>query len=328
MGIAAGTEVVHVAWGVSRAESVRVALHLQGQEARVIPLPGALNVGPLHAADPAVREAWARANLRDEDPDSDWRELEAPWTEATSPHIHPVYWVCLSDAAEHASFLAFASRMAGRPFDIIDATGLAVTTGSGVSPIWSLGSLRPEEIVASGLSATMRPVSPAEADAASAAWARLQWENAPLRVVRGGRLESAPLTHFDPVLTERATPDWEVVAKLIGRTLNHLNGEVGPPGECTSAEFLFARVLALGKRSTLEVRGAGPGMRAFEVRLPTVVTRPERGRGPSRRVSDAASAGSRMGSVGWKSAHVVWLDKSGSVDHPEQPKAGVDPCRS
>ena len=263
-------EVVHVAWGVSRAQSVRDALRLQGRMERVIALSGALNVGPIDTPDPGPRRAWAMANLRDEEPYSDWHESEAPWTDAVSNDVHPVYWVCLSDAAEHASFLAFASRMVGRPFDIVDATGLAFTTFGGVSPIWSLGLLRPEEIVASGLCAKRRPVSRAERKAATAAWSRLHQENAPLRVMRDGRLVSAPLTHFDPVLTQSATPGWELVVKLIARALNHLNFEVEPPGQGTGDELLFARILALGEAGGLEVRGAGPGMRDYEVRLPTI----------------------------------------------------------
>ncbi|MCJ2062977.1 DUF1835 domain-containing protein [Methylobacterium sp. J-088] len=262
-------EAVHVAWGVSRAEAIRDALRLRGCKARVIALPSCLSVGPIDSSDPDARRGWARENLRDDDP-SDCCEPEAPWTEATAPDVHPVFWVCLSDAAEHASFLAFASRMAGQPFDIVDATALDITTVGGISPIWSLGLLRPEEIVASGLFAKRRPVTPAESEAASAAWSQLQLENAPLRVVRDGQLVSAPLEHFDPVLTKHATPDWELVVKLIGRALHHLNTEVDPPGQGTGAEFLFARVLALGVAGILEVKGSGPGMREFEVRRPAI----------------------------------------------------------
>ncbi|MBP1179813.1 DUF3658 domain-containing protein [Methylobacterium sp. PvR107] len=262
-------EAVHVVWGVSRAEAIRDALRLQGCKARVIALPNCLSVGPIDPSDPDARRRWARENLRDDDA-SDWDEPEAPWTEATAPDVHPIVWVCLSNAAEHASFLAFTSRMAGRPFDIVDATGLGISTVGGVSPIWSLGLLRPEEIVASGLSARRRPVAPAESAAASEAWSQLQRENAPLRVVRDGQLVSAPLEHFDPVLTELATPDWELVVKLIGRALHHLNTEVDPPGQGTGSEFLFARVLALGEAGILEVTGSGPGMREFEVRRPAI----------------------------------------------------------
>lgn len=260
-------EVVHVVWGVSRSESLREALRSQGHEAEVVALCHVLNVGPIDPPEPAVRRAWAEANLRDDDPDRGWHEPEAPWVQATSPGVHPVYWVCLSDAAEHASFLAFASRMSGRPFDVVDVTGTGASA-SGTSPVRSLGQLRPDEIAASGLHARRRPFSREESEAASAAWSRLRRENAPLRVMRGGRLVSAPLTHFDPALTGQATPGWEPVIALVARTLDHLASDADEPGRGIGDDVLFARILALGEAGTLGVRGAGPGMRDYEVRLP------------------------------------------------------------
>ena len=259
--------IVHVTWGESRAESVRGALHLHGEEAQVIALSGALNVGPLDPTGSGVRQAWAKANLRDDDPEKDWSEPDAPWGAATSPSTHPVYWVCLSDAAEHASFLAFATRMAGRPFDIVDATEVNVPAPSGSSPVRSLGQLRPAEIVACGLHARRRPVSDAQGEAASAAWKRLQRENAPLRVVLERQLVSVPITHFDNVLVGQARSGWELIIELLARTLNHLDNEVTPPGRGISCEFLFARVLALGKAYPFEICDSGPGMRDCEVRL-------------------------------------------------------------
>ena len=227
-----------------------------------------MSVGPIDPSDPDARRRWARENLRDDDA-SDWDEPEAPWTEATAPDVHPIVWVCLSNAAEHASFLAFTSRMAGRPFDIVDATGLGISTVGGVSPIWSLGLLRRRDCRVRSLREAPSGRTRGS-PAASEAWSQLQRENAPLRVVRDGQLVSAPLEHFDPVLTELATPDWELVVRLIGRALHHLNTEVDPPGQGTGSEFLFARVLALGEAGILEVTGSGPGMREFEVRRPAI----------------------------------------------------------
>lgn len=261
-------ETVHVAFGPSRAESVRDALRLRGSQARVIALPGALNVGPIDPPDPDVRQAWIRTVLRC-DPHDDRREPEAPWTEATSVDIYPVYWVCLRDAGEQACFLAFAYRMAGRPFDIVDATDLDFVTRDGIRSPWSLGLMRPEDIVASGLIETRRPLSRAEREAASAAWAKLQRENAPLRIVRDGGLVSVPLTHFDQALVGQAGADWEVVAGLIGRTIQHLSVDSDPPGQAPGDVVLFGRVLALGVTGDLEVRGEGPGLRDYEVRRPT-----------------------------------------------------------
>lgn len=260
-------ETVHVTWGVSRAETIRDTLRFQGCEARVIALSGSLNFGPIDPPDPDVRQSWIRTVLRI-DPYDDRLELEGPWAHATSASVHPVYWVCMTDAAEQASFLEFAFRMDGRPFDIIDATGLEFVTRDGVRAPWSLGIMRGEDIVASCLIDKRRPCSHDEREIAAASWARLKRENAPLRVVRDGRLVSAPLTYFDAALVVQATADWEVAAKLIGRTLHHLSFEVEPSGQGVSDIVLFARVHALGDAGSLEIRGLGPGLRDYEVRLP------------------------------------------------------------
>jgi hypothetical protein len=260
---------VHVTFGVSRADSIRGALRLEGCEARVIALSHALSIGPIDPLDAEVRRAWFAANLRaDDELCVDGSDPEAPWMEATSASVHPIYWVCLTDAAEHACFLEFATRMAGRPFDIVDATGSAFTGNSQELLAWSLGQLRPEEILASGLGRNRRLVSRAESDAAVAAWSQLRRENAPLRIVRDGHLVSAPLTHFDPVLVGQATPEWQRLATLISRTLHHLDSDVDSPGQGCSYELLFARILALGEAGALEVTGPGPGMRDYDVRLP------------------------------------------------------------
>jgi len=74
------------------------------------------------------------------------------------------------------------------------------------------------------------------------------------------------LDHFDGALTAQASADWEVVAKLIGRTLGHLIHNVDPPGQAVSDTVLFGRVLALGDAGVLDIRGPGPGLRDYEVR--------------------------------------------------------------
>lgn len=263
------TETIHVAWGASRADSVRDALRLQGCEARVIALTRIWSLGPIEPFDKAVHRAWFAANTRaDPEPSGAPADLEAPWTEATAKGVHPVYWVCLTDAFEHACFLEFASRMAGRPFDIVDATGLDVTTARGCWPVWSLGQLRPEEIVTSGLLRRRRPFSRAESDAAVATWAQLRRENAPVRIVRDGRMVSAPLTHFDAALTAQAMDEPELLIKLIARTLHHLASASDQPEQGFSHELLFARALTLGETGALEIAGPGPGMRDYKVRRP------------------------------------------------------------
>ncbi len=267
--MSAAHEVVHVAWGGSRADGVRDALRLQGCEERVIPLTHTLSLGPIYPFDTAARQAWGKANMRMHDePRQERTDLEAPWTEATASGVHPVYWVCLTDPSEHACFLEFASRMAGRPFDIVDATSVDFSGVCRISPIWSLGQLRPEEIVASRLGERRRPFTAPEREAAMAAWSRLRRENAPVRVLRDGCLVSVPLTHFDGILTGQASSEWEILVNLVARTLCHLDTELDPPCHGCSDELLFARILALAAAGSLEVTGPGPGMRDYEVRRP------------------------------------------------------------
>lgn len=262
-------ETVHAAWGASRAESVRDALRLQGCMDRVVALTHDLSVGPIDPLDPTARRAWFEANLRsNEEPREDPGDPEAPWIEATAAGVHPVHWACLSDAAEHACFLEFVFRMAGRPFDVVDATGLDLPGVGRVPSIRSLGQLRPAEIVAAGLAERRRPYSRAESDAAVAAWTRLRRENAPLRVVRDGHLVSAPLTHFDALLAGQASGERELLIRLVARVLHRVDAGLDQPGQGCRYELLFARILALGEAGVLEVTGPGPGMRDYEVRGP------------------------------------------------------------
>jgi hypothetical protein len=268
--VTGASNIVHVAWGTARADSVRQALRLQGRAARVIGLTHVLDVGPIEPFDPDARRIWFASNTRpDDEPEGEPTDPEAPWAEATDPGVHPVYWVCLTDAAEHACFLRFVTRMARRPFDIVEVIGSDFPRPGAPSPVWSLGQLRPEEIVAADLGGRRKPFTEAENNAAVARWAELRRENAPLRIVREGILVSAPLTHFDDVLTGFATGEWELLIKLVARVLAHLDDGPDQPGQGCSYELLFARILALGQSGALEVTGPGPGMRDFKVRRVT-----------------------------------------------------------
>lgn len=232
---------VHVAIGHSIAQTLRVALDRLGCTERVVGLPVDLAVGPI---DPA--------------------NTDPAWSDATDPASHPVIWICRSSPMEHAGFLAFAARMRGRTFDVVDATDLDVTTRDGIHRPTSLGMMRAEDIIASNLYARRRPFSSEEHDAALVTWSLLCHENARFRIVEAGRLISAPLTLYDPLLIENAGLDWEVAAALIGRVVSVLSAP--PAGRSVDGDALFGRVLALAEVGALEIDGPGPGMRDYRVR--------------------------------------------------------------
>ena len=258
-------EAVHVASSESAAGTLRKALPLLGSTERVIGLPDSLSVGPIDLPDLNVRQAWSRSKLRNTI-DVDPAEVEKAWADATAPNMRPVFWVCLRSPMEHACFLAFASRLGGRSFDIVDATDIEHRSGSVAGRLRALAQLRPHEIVASRVYETRRALSAEELSAASMRWAELRRENAPFRIVKDGRLVSAPLTHYDALLVEQASPDWEIAARLIGRMFDKLFSLDALAGEGTSDVVLFGRMLALGGTGALEITGLGPGMRDYQVR--------------------------------------------------------------
>ena len=269
--MAEAIETVHVIFGVSVAETLGRALPMMGATGRVISLPDMLSVGPIDPPEPALRRAWATSVLRLRDapqakPDGWPTEPERAWASATAPDAASVFWACLTSPPEHACFLAFASRMRDRAFDLVDATGLDFTTVGGIRTPHTLGMMRVQDFVSSGVYARRRAVPANERAAAADAWARLRRENAPFRIVRHGRLVSAPLTHYDDLIVGMAGPDWEVAARLVGRVL--ATWEASPQGEGTGDDALFGRILALGETGALELAGPGPGMRDIQVRRP------------------------------------------------------------
>ena len=262
-------ESVHVAFGWPITDSIRHALRLLGRNERVIELPDNLSFGPINPPDTNLRRAWMESVLQCELSD-DLAGIEKAWAEATASEVYPVFWVCMSCPSEQASFLEFASRMNGKTFDIIDATALEFATADGVKKPWSLGSMRPEDIVSCDLYAKRRAISPSELSAASKVWSQLRKENTPFRIVRDGCLVSASLTYFDAFLIDQANQDWEISARLIGRALTSMSFDMAPHGQSASDVVLFGRMLALGENGLLEIAGSGPGMRDYKVRKPDV----------------------------------------------------------
>ncbi len=270
-------ESVHVVFSPSAAGTLRKALKRLGKTDRVIGLPDSLSVGPIDPPDEILRQSWGRSVLRTDSIlpnrfDGDPLEVERTWAEATAPEARPVFWTCLSSPMEHSCFLAFAARMEGRSFDVIDTTDLDSTTIDGIERPGSTGVMRAHDLVASGLFDKRRAFSLAEHRAAVAAWTDLRRENAPFRIVRDGRLVSAPLTHYDALLVEQAREEWEIAPRLIGRVMDVLHKGIAPTGhgrgDIAGDVVLLGRMIALGDNGALRIAGPGPGMRAFQVSRP------------------------------------------------------------
>ena len=111
---------------------------------------------------------------------------------------------------------------------------------------------------------TERPITAQEKEEAGGHWRRLRVENAPFRVVTPMGLVSAPVNHFDPLLIERATPQWRKIAAVVGDTMG-CNLE---PYMQVGDMMLLARVVALVGEGKLLADSDPWDMHSCRVRLP------------------------------------------------------------
>jgi len=110
-------------------------------------------------------------------------------------------------------------------------------------------------------------------------WGQLISENAPLRVIEGDKLVSAPISFFDSMLMSYVTDKWRrAVIVFSSVTISHWDDEIWQ----TDETFLAARMRTLVESGRVEIRGeTSPDMIRDEVRLPMG----RRARPPGRRPS-------------------------------------------
>jgi Protein of unknown function len=135
-------------------------------------------------------------------------------------------------------------------------------------PRWamSLGMLHHDKICSDKLWDLAEPLKMTERRRYRDLWQQLRSENAPLRVLDGDKLVSAPISFFDSVLMSYATVDWQKVAKIVGSAMvRQMDDWLVQTGDM----FLAARINALAESGCLEIRGQSALEILYsEVRLP------------------------------------------------------------
>jgi Protein of unknown function len=129
----------------------------------------------------------------------------------------------------------------------------------------SLGMLHPDTIRNNHLWDLAEPLQTAARARYLDRWRQLRSENAPLRVIDGDQLISAPISFFDSVLLSRVTNAWRKVARVVGEALAfQMDDCIFQTGDI----FLAARVNALVESGRVEIRGKSAlEMQLSEVRL-------------------------------------------------------------
>ena len=241
---------LHVAPGDSAGGSLRQAIRDAGRDEEVVSCRDDLSCGPIKSDDQSARAAWWARFYDVPEFEGDFKTF---WNRVTTTDDRLVVWFGRHAAGELAFYLALADRLGDRSYDIVDVTG-ARSPAVSIVPTDQLRALL----------GTERPVTAQEREEARRHWRRLRVENAPFRVVTPMGLVSAPVDHFDPLLLERATPEWRKIARVVGDTMGY-NFE---PYMQVGDMMLLARVVALVDEGKLLADGDPWDMHSCRVRLP------------------------------------------------------------
>jgi hypothetical protein len=219
----------------------------------IITLDDDLSTGPIDRTDGESRLRWAMEQLRAELVSVEQTDMF--WAEVASRNNRIVAWVSRRSAREYAGLLAVVSGREDRPLDIVDVTDVEFIGEDGKPDpemSFGIGGAPCKQIRDLKLAERAEPLSPTVATNYRQTWARLKQENALLRVVDGGGLASASITHFDSQLRSHATTEWENTEKVIGAFYR----------SCAAAEsdrpgywFLRSRLVAMVEAGALEGKG-------------------------------------------------------------------------
>ena len=264
--------VLHFVFTPSGAGCLNQALKAAGRNDQITIFFDDLSFGPINPCDSSLRAKWVENELGRTGWDDITAESEQFWRVAPSPDHRTVAWLTRRSAKEYAGFLEWSWRMRGAPYDVVDLSNVKVSRrpehGSPQPPVlaMSLGMLHPDIISRDRLWELAEPLQQTVRERYRDLWQQLRSENAPLRVIEGDELVSAPISFFNLLLMSFVTENWRKVARIVGEAL------VAPMDNCIIGPgdlFLSARVNALVESGHLEIRGQSAfEMHASEVRLP------------------------------------------------------------
>ena len=256
---------IHIVPGDSAAGSLHQALRIEGRDDELLTFGDDLSCGPIASDEPAERAIWWQEHI-------DWPEIDEHirsfWSEVDATKGKLVVWFGRHSARELSFRLAWARRMAERPYHIVDVTGLRIPVRWGNGRDGIIDSVPAVSVVPpNGLATLFGSEKPAliEEDVVyRREWAKLQAENAPLRVVTPTGLASAPFDYFDELLLAQASSESKRIAFVVGNAIA-LSSE---PYLQVGNFSLHSRVVVLIEQGKLIADGDPWDWSAGRVRLP------------------------------------------------------------
>jgi hypothetical protein len=245
--------IVHIVFAISGGSLLRRALKKAGRNDAVIEMWNDLNVGPIDPSDPEGRAKWLEREFGPEYT----APSESAAREAGFSDHYKVAWFTRRSAMEYADFLGWLWQRGDNPCDIVDLTDVDIDylPQEGPPPAWvppSLAVLNPDIIHFNKLWNLARKLPEIERLGYREQWEQCQADNAPLRVIEGERLASAPISFFDSLLMSHVGEMWRSVLTIFS-LVTHSHWDDGV--RQTDDTFLASRIRALAESGRLELRG-------------------------------------------------------------------------
>jgi hypothetical protein len=259
--------VLHITFGMYSDSPLREALKQAGRRDRVVRLWDDLSLGPIDAPEPVARWAWAKEEFGLYPHHRHmFAEKNNAWNAALSIPGRRIAWVARRMAHEYCGFLEWLSRLGDAPCEIVDLRDVTFDWHMRDGTIQraevpSVGHIDPEHIRDNAFWDLARPLSPPECQEYLALWDKLRAENAPLRVLNGDALVSAPISYYDELVLADTVESFRKVARIVGSAMGW-----GLRAPKANLYVFHARVNKLVQAGVLEAKGNTAWIRYSEVR--------------------------------------------------------------
>jgi hypothetical protein len=248
----------HFVFSPSGAANLAEALEQAGRDDQVVTFFDDLSFGPINPPDSTSRVKWVENELGRAGWDEMTTESERGWQKALSPDARRVAWLTRRSAMEYAGFLEWSWRLGDARCEVVDLTEVKISHRPEHGPprpprlALSLGMLHHDRIRNDELWDLAEPLQTNARGRYRDLWQQLRSENAPLRVIAGDKLVSAPISFFDSLLMSYVTDNWQKVSRVVGSAMaSQMDDWIIQSGDM----FLAARINALAESGRLEIRG-------------------------------------------------------------------------
>lgn len=249
--------ILHFVFTLSGAGCLVQALKKAGRDDQVVVASNDMQFGPIDPSDPSSRPKWLENEPGRVDR-KDAARSERDWDEARFADNRKVAWLTRRSAMEYAGFLEWVWQLGDAPCEVVDLSEVKISYPPGRDPPrppvlpTSLALLHHDIICHNKLWDLAETLQTTERRRYRELWQQLLSENAPLRVIDGDKLVSAPISFFDSLLMSYVTDKWQKVAMVLSSvTISHWDDGIWQ----TDDPFLAARLHALVEIGRLQIRG-------------------------------------------------------------------------